>query len=224
MLHSWDVSFKEAKAIQEGLRSQIRLTPLKKRVCTIAGVDISHNRFSKVLFAGIVVLSYPELVTLEEVTVRFVTTFPYVPGYLSFREIPALIEAFKKLRTKPDILVVDGHGVAHPRRLGIATHLSLVTGVPSIGCAKNRLYGIGKEPRKSVGSTSELIDPKTDEVIGMYLRTRSRAKPIIVSPGDRVTIDHSLVLIRTCLRGYRLPEPTRRAHLLVNLARRAELK
>lgn len=218
--HEWNVTFKEARAIQERLRPRVKLLPLTKKIRTVAGVDISHNRFSKELYAGVVVLSYPELEILDEATAHFTTKFPYVPGFLSFREIPALLKALKKLKVKPDLLLVDGHGIAHPRRLGIATHLSLVTGIPSIGCGKSRLFGVGSEPDEEPGSVSELADPKTGEVIGLYLRTKRSAKPMIISAGNKITLTDALLIALSCLRGYRMPEPTRRAHILVNAARR----
>src|SRR3954469_14536127 len=136
-----DVTLQEARKIQEDLRASIHLEPLVVKPKTIAGVDISSNRFSNELYAGWVVLSYPDMELQERALVKAVTKFPYVPGFLSFREIPALLEAYSKLKEKPDVTMVDGQGIAHPRRLGIGAHLGLVLDIPTIGCAKSRLYG-----------------------------------------------------------------------------------
>jgi deoxyribonuclease V len=149
----------EATAIQNELRTQIRLEPLRHRPKTIAGADISYNRFSDDFFACVVVLSLPSLEEAEVVYAKGVATFPYVPGYLSFREIPTLLHAFAKLKNKPDVIMADGQGIAHPRRMGIAAHLGLLLDIPTFGCAKHRLFGVGEEPDRHRGSTSMLRDP-----------------------------------------------------------------
>lgn len=217
----WDVSIQEAKKIQEKLRSSIRLERLSApRI--IAGVDVSCNRFDPILYAGIVVVSFPDLRILETAFAKQKGTFPYVPGYLSFREIPVVLEAFKKMKTQPDVLCVDGQGVAHPRSLGIATHLGLVLDIPSVGFAKSILYGRGPEPKSEVTSFEYLLDPRTNERIGAQVRTKSNTKPMIISPGHRVTVDDAIELALATTRGYRVPEPTRRAHQEVNAFRRGE--
>jgi deoxyribonuclease V len=219
-----DVTFPEARKIQEDLRSSIRLVPLKEPPKTIAGVDISSNRFSNVLYAGWVIFTYPELEILERSLSKMETKFPYVPGFLSFREIPPLLDAYSKLKIKPDVTMVDGQGTAHPRRLGIAVHLGLVLDIPTFGCAKSRLYGVGDEPGEETGSVTYMHDPKNKEIIAAYLRTKDRTNPVIISPGNAITLDESLAIARTCVRGYRIPEPTRKAHDIVNMFRRGEIE
>ncbi|MDB5264768.1 MAG: Endonuclease [Parcubacteria group bacterium] len=216
MSHSWSVTPKEAVALQKELREKVSLVPLKKRPVLIGGCDVSMNRFAKEGFAGFVTLSYPTLELLDHAVVKRDIPFPYVPGLLSFREIPMLLDAWEELKTKPDVLVVDGVGIAHPRRLGIASHLGLELGIPTIGCAKSVLTGFYEGPDTEAGSTSPLIDLKTNEVIGMALRTKRGVKPIFVSPGHLITLEEAVELVWSCVRKHRLPEPTRFAHNTVN--------
>lgn len=212
----WSISPKEAVALQRTLKENVQLVPLEKPPRLIGGVDVSMSRFAKEGFGGFVTLSYPELklmdhsVTLEDIR------FPYVPGLLSFREIPMLLTAWKRLVHKPDVIIVDGTGIAHPRRMGIATHLGLELGVPTIGCAKSVLFGTYDEPAREPGSISYMRDPKTGEVIGGALRTRWNVKPIFISPGHLITLDESIAIVYACVRKHKLPEPTRLAHLKVN--------
>ena len=214
--HSWNLNPKEAIALQKELKEQVRLVPLTKEPTLIGGADVSMNRFAKEGFAGFVTLTYPELQLVDHAVTKGAIPMPYIPGLLSFREIPMLVGAWKKLKTKPDVLVVDGIGIAHPRRLGIASHLGLVLGTPTVGCAKSVLTGVYEEPRDEAGSTSPLIDPKTDEVLGMALRTKDRIKPVFVSAGHLITLEEAVELVRDCVRKHRLPEPTRFAHNTVN--------
>ena len=217
MKTNWNVTPKEAIEIQKKLRDEIRLTPLTKPIQTIGGCDVSMNRFAKDGFAGFVALSYPELKLLVRSGVQSEIPFPYIPGLLSFREIPMLVKAWEKLSIKPDLLVVDGVGIAHPRRLGIATHLGLVLGIPTIGCAKSVLTGIYEEPANDPGAASFMYDPKNKtETIGAAIRTKRNVKPIFVSPGNLITLEESIAIITSCVRKHRLPEPTRLAHLAVN--------
>jgi len=194
--------------------------PLRNIPKLIGGADVSMNRFAKEGFAGFVTLSYPELGLIDHAVVEDTIPFPYVPGLLSFREIPMLLKAWEKLGTKPDVLVVDGIGIAHPRRLGIASHLGLVLGIPTIGCAKSVLTGVYEEPGNKRGDTSPLIDPKTNEVIGMALRTKRNVKPVFVSPGHLITLPEAVELVLHASKLHRLPEPTRLAHNTVNEYRR----
>jgi deoxyribonuclease V len=214
--HAWSLTPKEAIALQKELKEQVRLVPLEKKPTLIGGADVSMDRFAKEGFAGFVTLSYPQLELVGHAVVKDTIPMPYIPGLLSFREIPMLVKAWEKLKTKPDVLVVDGIGIAHPRRLGIASHLGLVLGIPTIGCAKSVLTGVYDEPADEPGSTSPLTDPKTGEVIGMALRTKSRVKPVFVSPGHLITIEESVELVMSCVRKHRLPEATRFAHNTVN--------
>lgn len=207
---------KEAIALQKLLRDRVSITPMKKEPRIIAGCDVSMNRFSTDGFAGFVLLSYPELQPIGESVARGELTFPYIPGLLSFREIPLLLQAWEKLSAKPDLIVVDGVGIAHPRRLGIATHLGLILGVPTIGCAKSVLTGVYEEPGMEAGAISYMRDKQTDEIIGAAVRTKNKVKPIFVSPGHLITLEESITILQNCLRGYRLPEPTREAHNAVN--------
>lgn len=216
--HDYDKLTPEAAvALQRQLRESIRLQPLEKPVHTIGGADISFNKYSDTVYAGIVVLSYPHLQVIHQATAIATATFPYVPGLLAFREVPALLEAWNKLEIKPDVLVLDGHGIAHPRRMGIAAHFGLVAGIPTIGCGKSRLTGRFDPPAEAVFATSELIDK--NEIIGTVLRTKLKCNPVFISPGHKITMAESVEIIKKSTRKYRIPEPTRLAHLLVNQVR-----
>jgi deoxyribonuclease V len=206
--------------LQKSLRERVRLAPLKKQIKTIAGADISFNKFSTVLYAGIVVLRLPSLEVIEEVGVVSETRFPYVPGLLSFRESPSVLEAWEKLKTEPDAVMFDGQGIAHPRRVGIASHVGLIINRPTLGCAKSVLVGKYEEPESERGNWTELIDK--GEVVGAALRTKTKVQPIFVSPGHLIDLEGAIRLTLECDGGYRQPEPTRRAHHLVNALRRGE--
>lgn len=219
-VHDWTMTPREAVELQKTLRERVRLTPLKKRIETIAGADISFNKYSPVIYAGIVVLRLPELEVVEEVGIVSETRFPYVPGLLSFREAPSVLEAWAKLKTEPDAMMFDGQGVAHPRRVGIASQVGLFINRPTLGCAKSVLVGKYQEPGEERGSWSEMIDK--GEVVGAAVRTKTRVKPIYVSPGHLIDLEGAIELTLACDGGYRQPEPTRRAHLLVNELRRGE--
>ncbi len=214
----------EATEIQKKLRDSISLVPLTRAPKTIAGADISYNRFSDDFFACVTVLSLPALEEAETVYAKGIATFPYVSGYLSFREIPTLLQCFAKLQNKPDVIMADGQGIAHPRRMGIAAHLGLTLGIPTFGCGKSLLYGKGAEPLGSVGAFSDLIDPKQGDVIGAWVRTKARCKPVLISPGHLITLEESIALTLKTTKGYRIPEPTRRAHILVNQFRTGALR
>ena len=207
--HNWQVTTTEAIAIQTELAEQVSRTgDVHPRL--IAGVDVSVNRWAKTGTGAVVVLSYPELeiVAVEVVTDRI--GFPYVPGLLSFREAPLILAASEKLTVTPDLFIVDGQGLAHPRRIGLASHLGLFLDTPTIGCAKSRLSGIHVVPDDQAGSFTELTDK--DEIIGAVLRTRTRIKPVYVSIGHRISLQSAINWVLACCGGYRLPEPTRLAH------------
>ena len=223
MEHEWNVTPAEAISIQKELQEKVLIKPLSKPIKVIAGVDVSLNMFEKDIYAGIILFSFPDLEVLEYALVKSKTSFPYISGLLSFREIPALLECYKKLTIKPDLIVVDGQGIAHPRRFGIASHLGVLLNVPTIGCAKSKLYGTYKEPKKVFGE-SEIVNPKTEEVIGVAFKSKKNSNPLIVSPGHLVTVHESIKIIKETLHGYKLPEPTRQAHLLVNKFRKREVK
>jgi deoxyribonuclease V len=221
-LHEWGMTPREAVELQRSLRERVRLAPLTKKVRTVAGCDISFNKFSPVVWAGVVVMSLPSLEVVEEVGVVSETKFPYVSGLLSFREAPSVLEAWAKLKTEPDAVMFDGQGIAHPRRIGIASHVGLMLDRPTFGCAKSVLVGKYEEPGEERGSWSPLVDPKNNETVGAALRTKTRTNPIYVSPGHLIDIAGAIGLALACDGGYRQPEPTRRAHNLVNALRRGE--
>lgn len=218
--HAWNVSVSEATAIQKELQRRVIHAPLARAPRTIAGADVSSVRFGKVVYACVVVLSYPELIEIERAFSTHDVTFPYVPGYLSFREIPAIQDAYEKLVAKPDLIMMDGHGIAHPRRLGVASHLGLSLDRPTIGCAKSRLFGTGVEPDAKAGSIAELKDPRSGEVLGTYVRTKDNVQPVIVSVGHKITLEEAIAFTLTSVHRHRIPEPTRLAHNLVNIYRK----
>ncbi len=223
--HTWNVTPKEAIAIQKKLQSEVKIQKFNKEIKYIAGADISLNRFSKIIFAGIIVFKYPELIPVEHALLETETNFPYIPGLLSFREVPALLEVWKKIKQKPDVLIMDGQGIAHPRKLGIATHLGILLDVPTIGSAKSLLYGIYTEPDRKAGSMSYIYDKYNQtEAIGAALRTKDNVKPVIISPGHKIDLEQSLEIIRKCVKVHRIPEATRLAHELVNQFRKGELQ
>ena len=220
-LHEWPETPREAVELQKRLRERVRIVPLGgRRVETVAGADISFNKFSPVVYAGIVVLRLPTLEVVEEVGVVSETRFPYVPGLLSFRETPSVLEAWSKLKTEPDAVMFDGQGLAHPRRVGIACHVGLMINRPTLGCAKSVLVGKYEEPPAERGHWTPLVDK--GETVGAALRTKTRTQPIYVSPGHLINLDDAISLTLASDGGYRQPEPTRRAHLLVNALRRGE--
>lgn len=216
------ITSQKAKERQKLLRDKVSLQPLNKPVQTVAGADISFNRGSDKVYAGIVVLTYPDLSELARSLVITHVDFPYIPGLLAFREIPPLQEAWQNLGFKPDVVIVDGHGIAHPRRMGIATHFGILIDYPTIGCAKKVLTGNYKEPGNEKGSHSYLTE--NEERIGMALRSRTNVNPIFISPGHKVSFEDSKSIIMGCLTKYKLPETTRKAHRLVNQLRRGEIE
>jgi deoxyribonuclease V len=218
-LHRWDVSPAEAVEIQNRLRSQLDLQSEPKQIETVAGIDVSYDKGSDWLFAAIVVLHLSDLQVLESASAIATVPFPYIPGLLSFRECPAVLQAWEKLSVKPDCLMCDGQGIAHPRRLGIASHLGLWLDLPSIGCAKSLLVGTYREPGPKRGSTEPLIHRK--EQVGVILRTKDGVSPVFVSQGYKISLNKAVEVVLACCTKYRLPETTRRAHLLVNEIRRA---
>lgn len=218
-----NITVTEAAALQKSLQEKVVLQKEENfQMATVAGADISFNKFETTVYAGIMVLQFPSLTPLSYALVQTEVTFPYVPGYLAFREIPALFKAWELLPQKPDVLIADGHGIAHPRRMGIATHFGVLTGQTTIGCAKKKLWGKYELPPDEKGASTYLYDK--GEVIGAVLRTRPNVKPVFVSPGHKVSVNDSLQIIRQCMGKYRIPEPTRRAHELVNNFRKGIFK
>jgi deoxyribonuclease V len=215
--HSWKVSPREAIRIQEKLRKRLRLKAPKTPFKTVAGADVSYSLTDEKLFAAFLIFSYPDLTLLETAAARGRSSFPYIPGLLSFREAPILLKAFSKLERHPDVILIDGQGIAHPRSMGIATHLGLLLDLPSIGCAKSRLYGREAEPGPERGSFVPLLEE--EQTLGMIVRTRTGVKPVYVSPGHRMDTEGSVKMVLSLCRGYRIPEPLRQAHILVNQLR-----
>ncbi|MEO2068933.1 MAG: endonuclease V [Desulfurobacteriaceae bacterium] len=209
-------SLDKAKKAQAILREKVNLKPLNlENVKFIAGCDLTFTNPYRTPTLGIgafVVFSYPDLKVVEKVFEVSEVKISYFPGFLAFREVPVLLKAYKKLKIKPDIVIVDGHGIAHPRRLGIATHLGVVLKIPTIGCAKKPLYGVFKNPCEKAGCFEPILDPKTKENIGFVLRTKNKVKPVFISPGNLITLKDSLKVIKSVCRGYRIPEPTRLSH------------
>ena len=218
-LHSWNLTPKEAIALQRQLAARIDAKTPLGRCELIAGADVSYNRFSPICYAAVVVLRARDWSIVESRHVVAESAFPYIPGLLSFREIPIVLEAFAKLRCRPDVVMCDGQGFAHPRRLGLASHLGLCLGLPTIGCAKSRLIGTHREPGAKPGSRTPLRDGK--DVIGHVVRTKCNVKPLFISVGHMTNRASAVRLVLRSCRGYRLPEPTRQAHLLVNEIRRS---
>ena len=209
--HSWQVSTAQASEIQKRLAAQVSRGSELVAPRFIAGVDISGERAQGEAAGAVVVLRYPELKPVETKVITGKLDFPYIPGLLSFREAPLILAACEKLSITPDLLLVDGQGIAHPRRFGLASHLGLLLNLPTIGCAKSLLCGIHKTLGAEPGSYAEVID--RDETIGAALRTKLGVKPIYVSIGHKVDLQTAVHWVMNCCRGYRLPEPTRLAHL-----------
>jgi len=219
-LHGWDLTPKEAVALQRELAGRIETRPLTG-YALVAGADVSYNRFSPVIYAAVVVLRTSDWSVVEAQTAIGETRFPYVPGLLSFRETPILLEAFARLKTTPDVIMCDGHGYAHPRRFGYACHVGLWLGIPTLGCAKSVLVGQYREPGQKRCCVAPLRD--RDEVIGMAVRTRDATQPVYASVGNFIDLPSAVRVILESARGYRIPEPTRQAHVHVNLLRRQGL-
>ncbi|OQY16275.1 MAG: endonuclease V [Desulfobacterium sp. 4572_20] len=216
-LHPWDVTYKEAVKIQKELKDKVVLKNIDKRIRYVAGLDVSYAKGSNIMWAGVVVLDFPALNKTEERWSQKKVCFPYIPGLLSFREIPALLEALRKIEIKPDLILCDGQGIAHPRGLGLASHLGIILNKPTIGCAKSRLLGTYNQVGERKGDYAYLT--YNNRVIGAVVRTRSKVKPIFVSPGYGIMLTDCIRFVLETCSTYRIPEPTRQAHLLVNSVR-----
>jgi len=206
-LHPWDVSIAEARKIQLRLRQRLVHKPPGK-ISTIAACDVGY--IDGIAHGVVVVFSYPELKEKEKAEAKAKVRFPYVPGFLTFREGPIMLQAFAKLKTKPDAILFDGQGIAHPRGMGEAAHLGLWLDIPSIGCAKSKLYGEFKEPGKKKRSYSYLM--AEGKRVGAVLRTKDGTKPIFISAGHKVDLKSSIKIVMNCVTKYRIPEPLRYAH------------
>lgn len=206
--HPWKVEPAEAMKIQQQLRAKVSKESTLTTVQTVAGVDVGFE--GGIARAAVVVLKYPELVPIAQSVAELEVQFPYIPGLLSFREAPPVLAAFKELQTEPDLVIFDGQGLAHPRRMGLASHLGVIVDMPSIGCAKSRLCGAYEEPDPERGSYTYLFDE--GEIIGAVVRTRTDVKPLYVSIGHRIDLETAIEYVLNCCRGYKLPETTRYAH------------
>ncbi len=220
-LHPWDLTSAEARALQRELAGQIELRPLPRRPALVAGADVAFSKKRGLAFAAVVVFETGRMEPIETAEASAELTFPYVPGLLTFREGPALLEAFRKLERAPDVIIFDGQGLAHPCRIGLASHMGLCLGLPTVGCAKSRLIGEHEEPGRRKGDWTALRHE--GEQIGVVLRTRTDVRPVYVSPGHLSDLQTSRRLVLACCAGYRLPEPTRRAHLSVSRLKRSVL-
>ncbi len=216
-LHRWNLSYAKARQLQAELAGEVEFAPLKKQPRVVAGLDCAFSKDGRRIVAAVVVLQLPGFEVLETAEMVRKVNFPYIPGLLSFREAPACIAAVEKLRKQPDLFLVDGQGVAHPRRLGLAAHLGLFFDKPTIGCAKSRLIGTYEEPPLEKGSYTLLIDDnRQSAIIGAVVRTRTNVKPLFVSVGNKCTLDDAIEFTLACTTKYRLPEPTRLAHQRVS--------
>jgi deoxyribonuclease V len=211
-LSDWPQTYQEAVALQEALRHRVKLTPLPRLPRLVAGVDAICDREDQRIFGAAALYRYPELELVEDAGVAGECPFPYRTGLLSFREVPILAAALARLHARPDVVLVDGQGIAHPRGLGLAAHLGLVLEIPTIGVAKSRLVGEGEEPDLAPGSCKALI--WKGKQVGFILRTRKGVKPLYISPGHRVTLPECLEITMGCVTRYRLPLPVRQADLL----------
>jgi deoxyribonuclease V len=220
-LHKWDVTVQEAIAIQKKLADRCVFSCRIPQLVRIAGADISYNKNTNILYAVVIVLSYPAMEIIELQQTKAVPQFPYIPGLLSFREVPPLLECFEMVRNVPDVVMCDGQGYAHPRRFGLACHLGVLLNIPTIGCAKSRLTGEGVEPTLKRGSISPLYD--RGEEIGQIVRTKDNVKPMYISSGNLISLSDAVHVALLCSTKYRIPEPTRKAHCEVNKLRIAHL-
>jgi deoxyribonuclease V len=219
-LHPWALTPRKAIALQGQLRKKVIRKNLLGPVRYVAGADIAMSKGSPMGYAGVVVMTYPELRIVEKIGIEMELTFPYIPGLLAFREAPVLLEAFRKIGLEPDLILIDGQGLAHPRRFGIACHLGLLLDKPTIGCAKSRLFGRHETPSRKKGSFRHLHD-KPKDILGAAVRTKDNTNPVYVSIGHKIDLPTALHYTLACCRGYRVPEPTRQAHLFVGSLRQA---
>ncbi|WP_412468999.1 endonuclease V [Pedobacter sp. KLB.chiD] len=213
-------SFEEASAYQIELARQLKFQSLDK-IQTIAGADISFNKDSDTMYAGMVILTYPGMVLKSFALATYETNFPYKPGFLGFKEVPALLKVWELIEHKPDVVVLDGNGILHPRRMGVASHFGILANQATIGCAKSLLHGENHIPENKKLSTTEINSH--GETLGFALRTKINCAPVYVSAGHLITADQSLSILKNCIGNYRIPEPTRITHNIVNDFRTGKL-
>ena len=213
----WPKDIKGARRIQEILRWKVEIFPLRKAPNKIAGVDAAF--FQDKVIGVACLYTYPDTTFIEEVDSVTNVLFPYIPGFLSFREGPVIIKAINSLKNKPDVILFDGQGIAHPVGLGIATHIGVLLGIPTIGCAKSRLIGEYEEPGSQKGNWSFLR--YKEKIVGAVLRTKDDVIPLFISPGHKIDLKHSIDIVLSCTRKYRIPEPLRRADFISKKIKRA---
>lgn len=220
--HPWDVSVPEAQTIQKTLSEKLDLKNAIdiRKIKIIAGTDVSYSKETNRCYAAIVLYDIKKKQAIENVSAIMDAVFPYVPGYLTFREGPSLIEAFKKINSEFDAIMCDGQGIAHPRGFGIAAHIGVIYNMPSIGCAKSNLVGQYEEPENKRFAFSDLI--YNDNIIGAVVRTKEKVKPVFVSQGNKISLKNAVKIVELSIGKYRLPEPTRLAHILSNKIRTEE--
>ena len=223
MLNYDHFSLTEATSLQNKLRHDLINQTDISDFTTIAGADISHNKDTDIVYAGIVILSYPQMVVQSYSLVVAKTTFPYIPGFLGFREVPALLQAWEQIPVKPGVVILDGQGITHPRRMGIASHFGLLADHATIGCAKSMLFGHFPELGTTKFSDSPILSPN-NELLGYALRTKNNVSPVYISPGHKMSVPDSLNIMKQCIKQHRIPEPTRMAHEYVNLIRTGQLQ
>lgn len=238
-LHKWNLSYAQARQLQVELAGKVQFAPVKRKPQVVAGLDCAFSKDGERIFAAVIVLRLPGFEVVETAEAVRKVTFPYIPGLLSFREAPVCLAAVEKLQKRPDVFIIDGQGVAHPRRLGLAAHLGLFFDAPTIGCAKSRLIGAYEEPPPQKGGYSWLTDPsgknsdlrlptadgrlkianrksQIENLIGAVVRTRTNVKPVFVSVGNKCLLADAIAITLACTSKYRLPEPTRLAHQRVS--------
>ena len=213
-LHEWNVKPTRAVELQNEWREKVKIEAPQSEIQTIAGCDVSFNKFSETIYAGIVVWDLATRKVVEQHGTVTTARFPYIPGLLSFREVPALLEVWEKLEREPDAVMLDGQGIAHPRRFGIGAHFGLLIERPTLGCAKSVLVGKFDDPAPERGSWSPMVHKS--ETVGAALRTKNKVQPVYISPGHLMDLPTAIDLALKCDGGYRVPEPTRHAHLYVN--------
>ena len=212
--HSWQVTLDKAADIQRELAKKLIFEPLTGKVKYIAGADVAYFDQMKRCVGAVTLMKFPELDIIEQTSAVLNVQFPYIPGYLTFREAPVLLKAFEKLQHTPDLIIFDGQGIAHRQKMGIAAHLGVILDIPSIGCAKSRLIGNFDNPAPEKGSFSPLFYKGNE--IGAVVRTRKGTKPVFVSPGQKITIPEAIDWVLKCSPKFRVPEPVRQSHIAVN--------
>ena len=218
MMHQWTSDIKEAAKTQEKLVHYVDTNSTLNDIKTIAGADVAYSKRDNAIFASVVLMKYPELIPLEKVRAQSYVEFPYIPGFLFYREGPVLAKALERLQAVPDVILFDANGIAHPKRIGLASHFGVLLDIPTVGVAKKKLIGNHHQVEDAMGAFSELeLDA---ENLGYVVRTRGGVKPLFVSPGHKINSDQSRDIVISTTRGYRLPEPLRVAHIMVNKMRR----